>query len=83
MPARNPSIDDQMRDTLLRIEIHPPLPCGIAGCEELARRASVERDARYTSLWRLLPICETHQVSLAAGASASASHQQFDGAPRE
>lgn len=60
-------------DSLLRIEINPPLPCGIGACGQLARCARIERDPRYDSLWRLLPICEAHLRSLDA-ASRSVSH---------
>ncbi len=60
-------------DSLLRIEINPPLPCGIGTCGHLARCARIERDPRYDSLWRLLPICEAHLRSLDAAAGRSAA----------
>jgi hypothetical protein len=80
MPERHDSADQDLPiyDTLLRIEINPPLPCGIDGCVRLARSARVERDPRFGLLWNLLPICEAHQMSLAAGALGLA-----DGAPGE
>lgn len=62
--AENPLI----HDTLLRVEINPPLPCGIDGCGRLTGSARIERDPRFGLLWNLLPICEAHQLSLAAGA---------------
>lgn len=64
--------DQSAGDSLLRIEINPPLPCGIGSCGQLARCARIERDPRYDSLWRLLPICEAHLRALdAAGRSAT------------
>ena len=67
--------DRSAGDGLLRIEINPPLPCGIRDCGQSARYARVERDPRYAALWRLLPICDTHLRSLddvAARAAAEA-----------
>ncbi|HZC06760.1 MAG TPA: hypothetical protein VE338_14080 [Ktedonobacterales bacterium] len=58
-------------DSLMRIEINPPLPCGISGCGRPAHCARIERDLRYDSLWRLLPICEAHLRSLDAAAGRS------------
>ena len=55
-------------DSLLSIEITPMLPCGIGACGEPARRARVERDIHFASLWRLLPICDAHLRSLQAAA---------------
>ena len=60
-------------DSLLRIEINPALPCGIGECGRLARYARIERDVRYDSLWRLLPICDMHLASLDAAAADVAS----------
>lgn len=60
-------------DSLLRIEINPALPCGIAECGRLARHARIERDVRYDALWRLLPICDVHLASLDAAAADIAS----------
>lgn len=54
---------------LLRIEINPPLPCGICDCGLPARTAHAERDPQYPALWRLLPICEVHLASLIADAA--------------
>ena len=61
--------DISAADSLLRIEINPALPCGIAECGCLARYARIERDRRYESLWRLLPICDVHLASLDAAAA--------------
>lgn len=61
-------------DSLLRIEINPSLPCGIGGCGQPSHYARIERDLRYDALWRLLPICEAHLLSLdEAAARASAA----------
>lgn len=60
-------------DSLLRIEINPSLPCGIGACGQPAHYARIERDLRYDSLWRLLPICEAHFVSLDAAAARAAA----------
>lgn len=68
--------DPTTGDGLLRIEINPPLPCGIGDCGQPARYARIEHDPRYAVLWRLLPICDTHLRSLdAAGRSAVAAAQ--------
>ncbi len=58
-------------DSLLRIEINPALPCGIGACGQPARHARIERDQRYDSLWRLLPICDVHLLSLDAAVARS------------
>jgi len=63
-PAHDPFRDPPVPDTFLRIEINPPLPCGVYACERPARHARVERDPQFGPLWRLLPICETHLRSL-------------------
>lgn len=60
--------DFSANDSLLRVEVNPPLPCGIRDCGRPARFACIERDPRYVALWRLLPICELHQARLAAAA---------------
>ena len=59
-------------DRLLSIEISPALPCGMGACGQLASHARIERDLRYVSLWRLLPICDTHLRSLQAAANQTA-----------
>ncbi len=67
MPSAHDSIHNHpIHDILLRIEINPPLPCGIDGCRRPAHCGRVELDAHCGSLWNLLPICEEHQISLAA-----------------
>ncbi len=79
MPSAHDSVHDRLiQDILLRVEINPPLPCGIDGCGLPARCGRVERDPRFGSLWNLLPICEAHQESLAAAATglAGAPHHQ-------
>jgi hypothetical protein len=39
----------------------------------MTRYARIERDLRYASLWRLLPICDLHLASLDAAAADVAS----------
>lgn len=65
--------DNLSGDSLLRIEINPPLPCGIGDCGQPARFARIERDPRYEALWRLLPICDAHLRSLDAAGRAIAA----------
>lgn len=60
-------------DSLRRIEVNPGLPCGISECGRLAHYARIERDPRFASLWRLLPICDIHLASLDAAAADVAS----------
>jgi hypothetical protein len=59
-------------DSLLRIEISPSLPCGIGDCGRPTHYARIEHDPRYDALWRLLPICEAHLLSLDAAGRAVA-----------
>ncbi len=65
-------------DTLLSIEITPALPCGIGACGQPARRARIERDLRFASLWRLLPICDAHLRSLQAAAESACAEASPD-----
>lgn len=65
--VRDPAGRHADDDTFLRIAIDPALPCGIDGCGLLTHWGQVERDPRFVSLWCLLPLCEGHQVRLAAG----------------
>lgn len=62
--------DSASGDSLRRIEVNPGLPCGIRDCGRLAHYGRIERDPRFASLWRLLPICDIHLASLDAAASA-------------
>ncbi|HEU0027730.1 MAG TPA: hypothetical protein VFQ25_11500 [Ktedonobacterales bacterium] len=80
-PDDSAAQDLSINDTLLRIEINPPLPCGIGGCGAPSRSARVERDPRLGLLWNLLPICEAHQVSLAARAMMLADATNGDRSP--
>ena len=68
-PAQEPDQRAQGLDDLLTIEISQPLPCGVAHCDQPARRGRIERDPQAGALWRLLPICEAHLRQLAAGAA--------------
>ena len=70
--------DLALADNLLSIEITPMLPCGIDACGTPARRARVERDLRFASLWRLLPICDAHLRSLQAAAGHISSETPPD-----
>ncbi len=84
MPSAHDSVHNLLiHDLLLRIEINPPLPCGIDGCARLARSARVERDPRFSSLWSLLPICETHQMSLAAAVGSLTGGSRHGMSPDE
>jgi len=65
--------DSASGDSLRRIEVNPGLPCGIRECGRLAHYARIERDPRFASLWRLLPICDIHLASLDAAAADVAS----------
>lgn len=47
-----------------RIQINPPLPCGIAGCGQPAAQALAEPAPDDTALWQLLPICESCMTRL-------------------
>jgi len=65
-------------DSLLSIEITPTLPCGIGACGRPAQRARIERDLRFASLWRLLPICDDHLRSLQAAAERASAAPPSD-----
>ena len=82
-PARDSVYDPLLHDSLLRIEINPPLPCGIDSCGRPARYGRVERDPGFASLWSLLPICEEHQMSLATGAAGLAGGSPPNAPPDE
>ncbi len=74
-------VDLPAGDRLLRIEINPALPCGIGGCGQPAHCARIERDLRYDALWRLLPICEFHILSLAAAAAQTTALNEESQSP--
>lgn len=43
---------------LLRLQLDPPLPCGMPHCGNLAHSALAELDPRSPGLWQVLPQCE-------------------------
>jgi hypothetical protein len=77
-PAHEPAESGACQDEVLTIEISQPLPCGVAHCDQPARRGRIERDPETGALWRLLPICEKHLASLAAGATVVLRDQRHD-----
>lgn len=84
MPSAHDSVHNlPTHDILLRIEINPPLPCGIDGCRRPASGGRVELDPRCGSLWSLLPICEEHQMILAAAATNLAGDSRHGLPPDE
>lgn len=77
-PAHESEGSAACQDELLTIEISQPLPCGVAHCDQPARRGRIERDPDTSALWRLLPICEKHLASLAAGATVVLRGESHD-----
>lgn len=67
-PASHSVLKTKQCDSLRRIEINPPLPCGVAHCGRLAHTGHIECDPETGALWRLLPVCDEHLTRLAAAA---------------
>jgi hypothetical protein len=76
-PTAHDTASDQITDdAFVRIQLDPPLPCGIDTCGRLTHWGQVEREPGCDSLWRLLPICEAHMLSLASAAHEWRDRQQ-------
>ncbi|HEY7780555.1 MAG TPA: hypothetical protein VIC85_10130 [Ktedonobacterales bacterium] len=44
-------------DSLILVQLDPPLPCGVCAGERLAHEGLAEPDPARPGLWSLLPIC--------------------------